>query len=270
MTVRYQPNRRAASQGVPYPDALRGILSLAALAEARAEIAAWPGYAPTPLRDLPGLAREAGVGTIRYKDEAGRFGLGSFKALGGAYAVQRLLRRPGSSHGTSEGTLAGALTVTCATDGNHGRAVAWGARTFGCRCVIYLHERVSAGRERAIAALGAEVRRTAGTYDDAVRQADADARRHGWHVVSDTSYPGYEDIPREVMQGYGVLVAEALDQWPPGQPTRSCKGASAAWPRRWARPCGSGSARRARASSSSSRSGPTAFSKARLTASPPS
>ena len=202
------------------------MLSLAALAQARAEIGAWPGYAPTPLWNLSGLAAQAGLGAIRYKDEAGRFGLGSFKALGGAYAVLRLLQRVLAMQGVPAQGLAGAaelaagtqrartsgVTVTCATDGNHGRAVAWGARTFGCRSVVYLHEHVSAGREKAIAALGAEIRRTPGTYDDSVRQAAADAKRQGWHVVSDTSYPGYADVPREVMQGYGVLVAEALDQ----------------------------------------------------------
>ena len=104
------------------------------------------------------------------------------------------------------------LTVTCATDGNHGRSVAWGARTFGCRCVIYVHATVSEGRCRAIAAYGAEVRRVPGTFDDAVRRADADAVKNGWHVVSDTSYEGYTDIPRDVMQGYSLMVNEALAQ----------------------------------------------------------
>ncbi len=232
LLVRHVHNPRAAPAAAPYPDALRGSLSLAALAQARAEIGAWPGYAPTPLRDLGGLAARAGLGAIHYKDEAGRFGLGSFKALGGAYAVLRLLQRhlaaqgiagagaPELAAGAQRGRTAG-VTVTCATDGNHGRAVAWGARTFGCRCVVYLHPHVSAGRERAIAALGAEIRRTAGTYDDAVRQADADAQRYGWQVVSDTSYPGYANVPREVMQGYGVLVAETLEQLGSATPTHA-------------------------------------------------
>ena len=102
--------------------------------------------------------------------------------------------------------------MTCATDGNHGRSVAWGAQTFGCRCVIYVHETVSEGRCRAIAAYGAEVRRVAGTYDDAVRRAAADAAAQGWTVVSDTSYEGYTDVPRDVMQGYSLMVEEALAQ----------------------------------------------------------
>lgn len=87
---------------------------------------------------------------------------------------------------------------------------------FGCRCVIYVHETVSEGRCRAIAAFGAEVRRVPGTYDDAVRRAAADAAAHGWHVVSDTSYAGYTEIPRDVMQGYALMAEEALEQAPAG------------------------------------------------------
>jgi diaminopropionate ammonia-lyase len=101
-----------------------------------------------------------------------------------------------------------AATVTCATDGNHGRSVAWGARLFGCGCVIFVHEHVSQGRRDAIARYGAEVREVRGNYDDAVRHAAATAQAEGWTVVSDTSYPGYRDIPLDVMHGYGVMAAE--------------------------------------------------------------
>jgi diaminopropionate ammonia-lyase len=201
------------------------ILSLAAFADAKREITSWPGYRPTPLRRLSKLAAAAQVGDIFYKDEAERFGLGSFKALGGAYAVLRLLqqhiRAATGAHATSGdltsrryGEITSKVTVTGATDGNHGRSVAWGAQTFGCRCVIYVHATVSEGRCRAIAAYGAEVRRVPGTFDDAVRRADADAAANGWSVVSDTSYEGYTDVPRDVMQGYSFLVEEALGQCP--------------------------------------------------------
>jgi diaminopropionate ammonia-lyase len=163
------------------------------------------------------------VAAVHYKDEGGRFGLGSFKALGGAYAVARLLcRELGARLGrtlTTQDLLTPALralcadiTVTCATDGNHGRSVAWGAQLFGCRCVIYIHATVSEGRKNAIAHYGAEVVRTPGNYDDAVRQADADAKGHGRFVISDTSYPGYMDVPRDVMQGYQLMVQEAAQQ----------------------------------------------------------
>lgn len=219
----------AADRTEAYGPARAAILNADALASARAEITAWPGYAPTPLRDLAPLAAAAGLAALHYKDEAGRFGLGSFKALGGAYAVSRLLCRElsarlgrpvsGAELRTDPALRAACadITVSCATDGNHGRSVAWGARMFGCRCVIYVHATVSAGRQQAIEAFGARVVRTPGNYDDAVRQADADARQHGRHVISDTSYPGYLDVPRDVMQGYQLMVDEAVQQlgsWP--------------------------------------------------------
>ncbi len=208
-----------------YPASFRGIQSLAALEAAAREIRSWPGYRPTPLVALPGLAARAGIARLWYKDEGERFGLGSFKALGGAYAVLRLLaaeilRRTGQ-HADSADLIAGrfaeitrAITVTCATDGNHGRAVAWAAQRFGCACAIYVHERVSAARCEAIARYGARIVRTAGNYDDSVRQAASDARANGWFVVSDTSYEGYVDVPRDVMQGYALMVRECVEQLP--------------------------------------------------------
>lgn len=194
--------------------------------QAWSEITQWPGYAVTPLALLPALARDACVAALFYKDEGTRFGLGSFKALGGAYAVFRLLAREielrtgdsavsatdlttGKYHDITDG-----MTVTCATDGNHGRSVAWGAKMFGAHCVIHVHESVSSGRVDAIAAYGAEVRRNPGNYDDAVRRAAQDAAANDWFVVSDTSYEGYMDVPRDVMQGYAVMVEEALRQIP--------------------------------------------------------
>jgi len=213
----------AAKRDAPWTARQDEILSDRAFALARETISAWPGYAPTPLVALPGLAREAGVASLHYKDEGGRFGLGSFKALGGAYAVARLLCREVSARtGRQVGIddiLAGrvreevaAITVCCATDGNHGRSVAWGAQTFGCRCVIFIHATVSDGRKRAIEAYGAEVRRCEGNYDDSVRIAQDTATREGWFVVSDTSYPGYMEIPKDVMQGYELMAAEAFEQ----------------------------------------------------------
>jgi diaminopropionate ammonia-lyase len=110
--------------------------------------------------------------------------------------------------------VARGVTVCTATDGNHGRSVAWGARMFGCPCVIYIHATVSEGRKAAIEKFGAEVRRVAGNYDDSVHQAAADAEANGWQVISDTSYEGYKEIPKWVMQGYGVMVREVLDKLP--------------------------------------------------------
>src|SRR5690606_35466744 len=104
------------------------------------------------------------------------------------------------------------ITVTCATDGNHGRSVAWGAHLFGCKCVIYVHETVSKGRKDAIASYGAEVRVVPGNYDDAVRKAASDAQANGWFVVTDTSYEGYTSVPRDVMQGYTIMAEESMQQ----------------------------------------------------------
>jgi diaminopropionate ammonia-lyase len=221
-TTRLIPNALAALPDDPYPVALEPILSADAFAAARAEIAGWPGYAPTPLHDLPGLARAIGVGALWYKDEGGRFGLGSFKALGGAYAVYRWLAdkiaaktgaRPVSAEllAGRHGDLAKTLTVATATDGNHGRSVAWGASLFGCRCIVYIHATVSEGRKTAIEKYGAEVRRIDGDYDDSVRICAEESEKNGWQVISDTSYQGYRDIPKLVMQGYGVMVDETLD-----------------------------------------------------------
>ncbi len=189
---------------------------------ARAEITAWAGYAATPLVSLPDVAAAARVAAVYYKDEGGRFGLGSFKALGGAYAVKHLLVAELSKRGLGTEAIAEALakgasppiTVTCATDGNHGRSVAWGAQRFGARCVIFVHETVSQGRRDAIAAYGAEIRVVPGNYDDAVRAAQATAEKEGWFVVSDTSYPGYTEVPRDVMQGYRLMADEALAALP--------------------------------------------------------
>jgi diaminopropionate ammonia-lyase len=201
------------------------ILCLSSLARAKQEITSWPGYQATALRALIGLARAIGVRAIFYKDEGSRFGLGSFKALGGAYAVATILQSEVHSQmGVYPSTVdlaagrfrhvTSKVTVTCATDGNHGRSVAWGASIFGCRCIIYVHANVSQVRRDAIAAYGAEVRVVNGTYDDSVRDAAKDAAQQGWRVVSDTSYEGYTDTPRDVMQGYGVMVDEAFAQMP--------------------------------------------------------
>ena len=193
---------------------------------AREEIAAWEGYAPTPLVALEDVAKAARLGAIHWKDEGGRFGLGSFKALGGAYAVMKLLQAELAKRGIANSATAAeltdgthreatrAITVTCATDGNHGRSVAWGAERFGASCVIFVHEGVSQGRRDAIARYGAEIRVVPGTYDDAVRAAQREATERGWHVVSDTSYAGYTEVPRDVMQGYRLMVEEAAEAIP--------------------------------------------------------
>ena len=224
-------NPTAAPAAESYGPARSALLNAAGFATAEREIIEWPSYAPTPLLSLPALAQSLGVEKLLYKDEGQRFGLKSFKALGGAYAVYRLLaqaiaRQTGGAPVAAADIVAGKwrdevfdLTVTCATDGNHGRSVAWGAQLFGCRCVIYIHATVSQGRADAIAAYGAEVIRVPGNYDDSVRHAEGQARANGWTVVSDTTYDGYRDIPIDVMHGYGVLAREIVDQMGAEPPT---------------------------------------------------
>lgn len=207
--MKWTPNPAVAGPS-PYPGDLKEVLSLRGHQEAADVISAWPDYAPTPLRSAKRLARRLDVAEVRVKDESGRFGLGSFKALGGAYGV--LAAVEGGARGVDKGDRGGTQVVTCASDGNHGRAVAWGARLLGQRAVVYLPTHVTEPRAEAIRSLGARVVRVDGEYDEAVARAAQDAAARGWTVVSDTSWEGYEETPRLVMQGYTVMVEEALAQ----------------------------------------------------------
>ncbi|HWE99678.1 MAG TPA: diaminopropionate ammonia-lyase [Caulobacteraceae bacterium] len=174
---------------------------------ARAVMAPWPGFATTPLQSLNALAADLGLGAVHAKDETARMGLGAFKALGGAYAVARLAAAAPSAHDHDE-----PATFVCATAGNHGRSVALGARMAGAKCVTFVGEATSPARADALASLGAQVVREGSTFEESIAACNAAAKAKGWTVVSDTAWPGYEEIPRLVMQGYTVLAAEALDQ----------------------------------------------------------
>jgi diaminopropionate ammonia-lyase len=182
-------------------------------------------HAVTPLQALPALARALGVGAIYVKDEGLRLGLGSFKALGGSYAVIRLVLDAASDRlgraidvaalqTPDVRAVAADMTFACATDGNHGRSVAQGAQLVGASAVVFVHSGVSQERIDAIARFGAEMVRVAGSYDDSVEEAARVADKNGWTIVSDTSWPGYERIPALVMQGYTAMVREALRQLP--------------------------------------------------------
>lgn len=203
-------------------DAAYRVLSAENFDTARTEIMQWDGYDPTPLIHLEGLATRIGVADIQYKHEGPRFGLGSFKALGGAYAAQRVLQREVSRRigtevsltdirtGKHSDVVAG-ITLVSATDGNHGRSLAWGCQRFGAPCRIYIHAEVSEGRAQVMRDFGADVIRIDGDYDDSVRLTKEEADENGWFVVSDTSWPGYSEPPRDVMSGYGVMVQEACE-----------------------------------------------------------
>jgi diaminopropionate ammonia-lyase len=176
--------------------------------EANDVITAWQDYTPTPLLELRDLAARLRLRQVLLKDESARFGLGSFKSLGGAYAVSRVVREQADDART------GQLTITCSSAGNHGASIAWGAARFGCRCVIYVHKGVDELRRQAIRRLGAEVVCAGDTYDESVQLNADDAERNGWTVVSDTNPDVVTRNVVAVMQGYRVLVEEVFNARP--------------------------------------------------------
>ena len=214
-----------SSHGLPLDPRDAEALSLAAANRVVKALALRKNNSPTPLHSLPGLAKELGVAALHLKDEGYRLGLGSFKALGGAYALMILVqeeasRRLGRVVAIEElmsdelRAIAATMTFACATDGNHGRSVAQGARLMGARAVIFVHSGVSEARIAAIARFGAEMVRVDGNYDVSVAEATRVATRMGWTILSDTSWPGYEYIPGLVSQGYTAMVREILDELP--------------------------------------------------------
>jgi len=200
----------------------RRLIGAVHAAEAQALLDLCPAHRPTPLLSLPILAAELGVGTVQLKAEWGRMGLGSFKALGGAYAVAlRVLARAEAALGRPLGpqdlstfevrAVARGLTVICASAGNHGLAVAAGARAFGARAVVVLAETVPEAFAVRLGERGATVVRAGGDYEASMAHAMDEAARQGWTLVSDSSWPGYVDTPLQVMRGYSVLLAEAAE-----------------------------------------------------------
>ena len=203
-----------------YPAELSAIMNIAQAHQSRQWLSSCRGIHrhATPLYDLPDAAARCQVGRLCLKDESVRSPLGSFKALGAPIALVRQILRLHPDFEPAAiltGRYAEALrgyTVISATDGNHGRGLAAAAQDAGCRCVIVLHAHVSPEREQAIAAYGADIVRIAGNYDESVQEAARLAAAHGWQVIADTSYDGYEDIPRDVMQGYGAIAEEIVEQ----------------------------------------------------------
>jgi len=181
-----------------------GLFHPSAYAELAAYVAAHPELAPTPLLKSKEMGRSLGLKNLLIKDETARFDLPAFKVLGAGFAVARLMER---------GSIARGDLLVCASEGNHGRAVARVARLHGLRARVYVGARVAASRADAITLEGADVVRVDGTYDDAVRRAAADATTPGTHVISDTAWPGYDEIPRLIMLGYTRLMDEAAAQW---------------------------------------------------------
>jgi diaminopropionate ammonia-lyase len=178
-----------------------------------------PEYNSTPLVSLEKLSEKIGVGKILIKDESYRFGLNSFKSLGGIYAIYKTLEEmAGKNVSISEifspqfKESVGELTFSAATDGNHGLGVAWASMKLGQKAVIYLPKGTVPRRIEAIRKTGAKAVVIDGNYDDAVEKMARDGEKEGWHVISDTAWEGYQDIPTWIMQGYTVLFDEAIEE----------------------------------------------------------
>ncbi len=170
----------------------------------------FPAHAPTLLLDLPELAAKAGVARLFAKDERGRMGLGSFKALGATFAIAQ--DAAGARTSTDWDLALKGRTYVTASAGNHGLSVATGARHFGAQAVIYLPHTVPEAFATRLRAKGARVERAGATYEDSMAAADAAASRESWTLLSDSSWPDYTDIPHRVMEGYLQLAAEIATQ----------------------------------------------------------
>ena len=168
--------------------------------DAFSSISKWEGYSPTPLIELNKLSKELGLNKIFYKDESKRFDLKSFKALGGAYAVEKV------SKGNKD------IVVATATAGNHGRSVAWGAKRLGIKCKIFISEFVSDARGQAMANLGADVIKVKGNYEKSLIECIKQSTENNWQIVQDVAWKDYMLVPKLTMAGYTVMMKEILDQ----------------------------------------------------------
>jgi len=175
-------------------------LSKKEIDDAYSSILKWEGYAPTPLISLNKLSKELNLKNIYYKDESKRFDLKSFKALGGAYAVEKVTK------GNKD------IVVATATAGNHGRSVAWGARRLGLKCKIFISEFVSDARGKAMADLGADVVKVKGNYEKSLIECIKQSTENNWQIVQDVAWKDYMVVPKYTMAGYTVMMKEIVDQ----------------------------------------------------------
>ena len=168
--------------------------------EAYLNISKWENYIPTPLVELNKLSEKLNLNKIFYKDESKRFNLKSFKALGGAYAVERV------SNGNNK------IVVATATAGNHGRSVAWGAKRLGLECKIFISENVTEARGKAMSDLGAEVIKVKGNYENSLMECINQSTKNNWQIVQDVAWKDYIKVPKYTMAGYTVMMKEIVDQ----------------------------------------------------------
>ena len=168
--------------------------------DAYSSISNWEGYKPTPLIDLNKLSKNYNLNKIFYKDESKRFKLKSFKALGGAYAVEKI------SAGNKD------IIVSTATAGNHGKSVAWGAQRLGLKSKIFISENVSESRAKDIASFGAEIIRVKGNYDASLKACITQSTENNWEIIQDVAWQDYELVPKLTMSGYSVMIKEISEQ----------------------------------------------------------
>ena len=168
--------------------------------DAYSSISKWEGYIPTPLISLNKLSKELNLKNIYYKDESKRFDLKSFKALGGAYAVEKVTK------GNKD------IVVATATAGNHGRSVAWGARRLGLKCKIFISEFVSEARGQAMVDLGADVIKVKGNYEKSLIECIKQSTENNWQIVQDVAWKDYMLVPKYTMAGYTIMMKEIADQ----------------------------------------------------------
>ena len=176
------------------------LLSKKDIEVAYSSISSWKDYFPTPLIELHKLSKELNINKIFYKDESKRFNLNSFKALGGAYAVEKI------SKGNKN------IVVATATAGNHGRSVAWGARRLNLKCKIFISEFVSDARGKAMRDLGAEVIKVKGNYEKSLIECIKQSNENKWQIVQDVAWKDYTIVPKLTMAGYATMMKEIVDQ----------------------------------------------------------
>ena len=170
------------------------------LLDAHKVISKWKGYKKTPLTNLKKLSKKLGTNNIFYKDESKRFNLKSFKALGGAYAVEKIAKNKKK------------ITVSTATAGNHGKSVSWGAKKVGANCKIFISENVSATRAYEMKKLGADVIRVKGNYEKSLKICKDISKKKGWKIIQDVAWKNYEYVPKLTMAGYSVMIKEISNQ----------------------------------------------------------
>ncbi len=176
------------------------IVSSKILKKAYKVVSSWKGYKPTPLISLTKLNNNLNLNNIFYKDESKRFHLKSFKALGGAFAVEQIASKQKN------------IIISSATAGNHGRSVAWGAQRLGLNCKIFVSEYVSNSRVKEIKKFGAEVIRVKGNYEKSLNECKKLSKKNNWTIVQDVSTQNYKLIPALTMAGYSVMIKEISKQ----------------------------------------------------------